>query len=152
MPAASLAAVIAAGLAGKDARLVETVRALRAKVKSLVPGARETLNPWSMPSFEADGPFAYFSLAKSHVTFGFLRGTALSDPEALLEGTGKNLRHVKLRRPEDVERPALAALIAAAAALNRASPPSGMGGASKARAAKAAAPANGHLPRQRRSS
>jgi hypothetical protein len=36
-------------------------------------------------------------VGKNHVTFGFHYGTSLDDPERLLEGTGKNLRHVKLR-------------------------------------------------------
>jgi hypothetical protein len=55
------------------------------------------------------------------VTFGFLCGTSLPDPAGLLEGTGKNLRHVKLRTAEDVSTPALRKLIEAAR-LNKKAP------------------------------
>jgi len=56
------------------------------------------------------------------VTFGFLRGTSLPDPAGLLEGTGKNLRHVKLRTAEDLQEPAVRKLIEAAARLNKKEP------------------------------
>jgi hypothetical protein len=58
-------------------------------------------------------------VGEKHVTFGFLRGTTLPDPAKLLEGTGKNLRHVKLYSVEDVPTPALKKLILAAAKLNK---------------------------------
>jgi hypothetical protein len=63
---------------------------------------------------------------KEHVTFAFMRGAALPDPEKLLEGTGKGVRHVKLRSVVEVKRPEVKKLIAAAAKLNRKDPPSGM--------------------------
>lgn len=52
--------------------------------------------------------------AKNWVTLGFYRGTELPDPKGLLEGAGKVHRHVKLRTEEDVESPALHALLHAA--------------------------------------
>jgi hypothetical protein len=55
-----------------------------------------------------------------------LRGTSLPDPEKVLEGTGKNLLHVKLRTAEDLKRPALKKLIVAAARLNKKEPMEGM--------------------------
>jgi hypothetical protein len=33
----------------------------------------------------------------AHVNVGFFRGAELSDPNGLLQGTGKFMRHVKLR-------------------------------------------------------
>ncbi|MGB8324973.1 MAG: DUF1801 domain-containing protein [Candidatus Acidiferrum sp.] len=65
-------------------------------------------------------------VAKKHVTFGFLRGTSLPDPEKLLEGTGKNFRHVKLRTLEALRNPALTKLIVAAMKLNKQRPMEGM--------------------------
>src|SRR5215210_5474220 len=50
---------------------------------------------------------------KAGVSLGFMHGTSLPDPEGLLEGTGKNLRHVKLKKKEDVDSPALRALVEA---------------------------------------
>lgn len=52
---------------------------------------------------------------KAGVNLGFARGAELPDPEGLLTGTGKRARHVRLSMPADVERPALRALLEAAA-------------------------------------
>ena len=51
----------------------------------------------------------------------FIRGTDLDDPDGLLEGTGKRIRHASLRSPEEFRerRLALARIIEAAAQLNR---------------------------------
>lgn len=49
-----------------------------------------------------------------HVTIGFARGTELPDPAGLLEGSGKVHRHVKIRTVEDLGRPGMAELFAAA--------------------------------------
>lgn len=56
----------------------------------------------------------YIAPFKAHANLGFFKGVDLPDPEGLLEGTGKNLRHVKLRAPDDVNKPAVQALIRAA--------------------------------------
>jgi len=63
--------------------------------------------------------------AKEHVVFGFMRGAVLRDPQKLLEGTGKYLRHVKLRSVADVRQPAVRRLLQQAAALNRKKPVTG---------------------------
>jgi hypothetical protein len=54
------------------------------------------------------------------VSLFFMRGVKLTDSEGLLEGSGKLLRHVKLRSPEQLaqQREALLALIATAARIN----------------------------------
>lgn len=46
-----------------------------------------------------------------HTNLEFPRGTSLQDPESLLEGTGKNMRHVKLHGVDDVRRPEVRALL-----------------------------------------
>ena len=56
---------------------------------------------------------------KAYVNLGFYRGTSLSDPLGMLEGTGKDLRHVKVRSLEQAEQPAVRELIAAAVADRR---------------------------------
>lgn len=53
---------------------------------------------------------------RAHVTLGIAHGAELRDPTGLMEGTGKVHRHVKLRQPEDLERPELRQLMAAAMA------------------------------------
>jgi hypothetical protein len=87
---------------------------LKQLVKRIVPAARETVNPWGVPTFEERSPFCFYMVGKRHVTFGFHFGTSLDDPAGLLEGTGKNVRHVKLRTKLDLERPEVAELIEAA--------------------------------------
>ena len=44
-----------------------------------------------------DAPFGYVNVFTSHVNVGFFQGAALPDPARLLQGTGKFMRHVKLR-------------------------------------------------------
>lgn len=95
---------------------------LRRLVKNTVPGSRETINPWGIPTFDFHGPICLLMVGKNHVTFGFTRGTSLADPGRLLEGTGKNLRHVKLKETAQVRDPNLRRLILEAAALNRETP------------------------------
>lgn len=59
-------------------------------------------------------PFAYVGAFKNHVNVGFFHGAELPDPARLLQGTGKYMRHVKVKPGVDVDRSALEALIAAA--------------------------------------
>jgi hypothetical protein len=44
-----------------------------------------------------DAPFAYVDVFNSHTNIGFFYGAYLDDPAGVLEGTGKNMRHVKLK-------------------------------------------------------
>lgn len=61
-----------------------------------------------------DVPFGYVNVFKSHVNVGFFQGAALPDPARLLEGTGKFMRHVKLRPGTPTNAAALERLIEAA--------------------------------------
>ena len=54
------------------------------------------------------------------VTLFFLNGADLHDPEGLLEGAGKQVRGIRLRRVEDMDAPAVAALILQAMAMHEA--------------------------------
>lgn len=58
--------------------------------------------------------FGYINVFKSHVNVGFFMGTFLDDPYSLLEGSGKRMRHVKLRPQSDIDSGALTELIHAA--------------------------------------
>lgn len=50
-------------------------------------------------------------LQKDYVNLGFPQGVDLEDPEALLEGTGKKARHVKIYSVEDVNSPGVLSLL-----------------------------------------
>ncbi|MEM7233550.1 MAG: DUF1801 domain-containing protein [Planctomycetota bacterium] len=58
-----------------------------------------------------DAAFAYVDAFTAHVNVGFYRGAELDDPTGLLEGTGKYMRHVKLRPDHVPEQQALENLI-----------------------------------------
>jgi hypothetical protein len=108
--------------AGKLAGVAKSVRVL---VKKTAAGCEEYVSPWKTPAFDSNGPLCVFVMGKEHVSLAFLRGAALPDPEKLLEGAGKGVRHVKLRSLADVKRPGVKKLIAEAAKLNKKDPPSG---------------------------
>ena len=56
----------------------------------------------------------YITPHKNYVNLGFYFGALLDDPTGILEGTGKKLRHIKVRTLEDANNPALRSLIEAA--------------------------------------
>ena len=110
----------------KSGNMKGVLKGLRALVKKTIAGCEEYVNPWKIPSFDSNGTVCGFMTGKEHVTFIFLRGAALPDPEGLLEGTGKSVRHVKVRTAVDVKKPGLKKLIVEAAKLNKREPMKGM--------------------------
>jgi hypothetical protein len=58
---------------------------------------RELLHDGCPVACLGDAPFGYVNVFTSHVNVGFFQGAALLDPAGLLQGTGKFMRHVKLR-------------------------------------------------------
>jgi hypothetical protein len=73
------------------------VARLVALVRSSVPG-RDELRVHGAPQFCIEGePFCYVVGYAKHVNLGFCDGASLPDPDGLLEGTGKAMRHVKIR-------------------------------------------------------
>ncbi len=72
---------------------------------------RELLHDGHPTACVADAAFAYVNAFTAHVNVGLFRGAELADPAQLLEGTGKYMRHVKLRHEADVDATALTELI-----------------------------------------
>ncbi len=58
---------------------------------------RELLQDGCPVACLGDAPFAYVNVFTAHVNVGFFHGAALPDPARLLQGTGRFMRHVKLR-------------------------------------------------------
>jgi hypothetical protein len=85
----------------------ERMRACGADVRELL----HDRCPWACVE---DAAFGYVNAFNAHVNIGFLQGASLDDPAGLLEGSGKRMRHVKLRWGEQADEAALVALIAAA--------------------------------------
>jgi hypothetical protein len=75
---------------------------------------RELLHDGCPTACVGDAAFAYVAVFSAHANVGFFQGAGLKDPAGLLEGSGKRMRHVKLRWGEPVNSDALRALITAA--------------------------------------
>ena len=75
---------------------------------------RELLHDGHPTACVGDAAFGYVNIFSAHVNVGFFVGAYLADPARLLEGTGKHMRHVKLRPGTEIDQKALAALIEAA--------------------------------------
>ncbi len=72
---------------------------------------RELLHDGHPTACVGDAAFAYVNAFNAHVNVGFFCGAEIVDPGRLLEGTGKFMRHVKLRPDRDVDAKALRQLI-----------------------------------------
>lgn len=94
-------------LGGIAKRWFEVIRACGDDVRELLHDGHPT-------ACVGDAAFAYANAFKAHVNVGFFRGAELADPAGLLQGTGKFMRHVKLRPAEQVDEAALKRLIDAA--------------------------------------
>jgi len=58
--------------------------------------------------------FCHVVVYTKHVNLGFNRGAELDDPDGLLEGSGKIIRHLRVERKEDLKQPHLRRFIRAA--------------------------------------
>ena len=107
-------------LAGAPPELRPLCEALRRLILSLHPEAVEIAWPRMHIASYGVGPrkmtehYAYIAPQKRHVNLGLYHGVTLADPNGLLEGTGKGLRHIKLRSLTEAQATAVAALLKAA--------------------------------------
>jgi hypothetical protein len=91
------------------------------KMKARLPGATQlvydTYNGLGIgfgPSEKASEVIFSIVLYPRYVTLFFLQGVGLPDPERLLQGDGKVVRHIKLESPADLDKPAIRKLMAVA--------------------------------------
>ena len=104
-------------LSAQPAQNRALIRALRAFVARAQPALVEGVK-WGNGCWLLDGgPIAYVYSDKDHVQFGFLRGSALKDPERRLLGNGQYVRHVKLRTADDLDEQAFTAWLGEAVRL-----------------------------------
>jgi hypothetical protein len=74
---------------------------------------------WSQPVFWSDnGPFCFIKAHKNHVNIGFWRGADMKDPQELLEGTGKKMRHIKITAKQDIDEKAITDFVKQGVKLN----------------------------------
>jgi len=66
---------------------------------------------WSRPCYSHNALFCYLHAFKNYVVIGFHQGASLDDPKGLLQGDGKNLRHVKIGFDEKIDKTAIKQLL-----------------------------------------
>jgi hypothetical protein len=60
--------------------------------------------------------FVHIAVYAHWVNLGFNWGVNLPDPEGVLEGSGRRIRHIRISQPADLEKPIVRRLVRAAAA------------------------------------
>ena len=98
-------------LSGDPAELFAIARRWYALIRRCGEDVTETLHDGCPTACIGNAAFAYVNVFKNHVAVGFFTGASLNDPEGILEGSGKRMRHVKVKAGEDVDEKALAKLI-----------------------------------------
>jgi hypothetical protein len=84
------------------------------RMRGCGPDVHELMHDRHPVACVEDAAFGYVNAFTAHVNVGFFDGATLDDPAGLLEGSGKRMRHVKVRWGEPVDASALSELIAAA--------------------------------------
>jgi len=104
-------------LAALESPQREVARALRALILEAGPELHESVR-WGVPCYRGKRYVCSIAAHSDHTNLGFFRGAALRDPNKLLEGTGKWLRHVKVCREVDLKPVPLKALLREAIAID----------------------------------
>jgi hypothetical protein len=94
-----------------------TVETLRRLIGSVAPEAHEIIYHDALGYGPTDSGFdriVYVTVFEKHLNLGFFFGGFLPDPEGLLVGSGKRMRHLKIRSVQEAENPAITRLLAQA--------------------------------------
>jgi len=102
---------IDAWLNSKPDELRSIARRWFAQMRECGDDVRELMHDGCPVACIEDAPFGYVNTFRSHVNVGFFNGAALKDPAGLLEGSGKRMRHVKLKPGIEIDSSALTTLI-----------------------------------------
>ena len=97
-------------LTAYDPTIADMALALREIILDEVPDASEsiyqvyTVAIWFGFSGKMKDMFCYIATNARHINLGFPRGASLPDPNRVLEGDGKTMRHIKFASERDLER------------------------------------------------
>ncbi len=114
--------ILDALLSSRPDEVAETMQATCAALRKAAPEACEhifeTYVIGSLFTFtgKAGGAFCHPVAYQNHVNLGFNRGAELDDPEGLLEGTGKLIRHIRIESPTVLSKSGVQKLIRQAVA------------------------------------
>jgi hypothetical protein len=92
-----------------DRSVADLALALREIILEEVPDASEsiyqvyTVAIWFGFSGRMKDMFCYIATNARHINLGFPRGSTLPDPNRVLEGDGKVMRHIKFAHQRDLE-------------------------------------------------
>jgi hypothetical protein len=100
-----------------DEEMGSLARDLRNMILEQVPDMDEVIK-WKNLFYEKKGYVCAIVIHKDHVNLQFARGTELDDPERILEGTGKKIRHVKINNTKEINSDKLKNLVVEAVNLN----------------------------------
>jgi hypothetical protein len=84
------------------------------RMRDCGPDVRELIHDGCPTACVGEAAFGYVNAFNAHVNIGFYQGASLKDPAGLLLGSGKRMRHVKIRWGEAPDEAALCGLIEAA--------------------------------------
>jgi len=107
-------------LTAYDRTIADLALALREIILEEQPDASETIYRvytvaiWFGFSGKMKDMFCYITTQTRHINLGFPRGATLPDPNRVLEGEGKTMRHIKFKSMSDLERPFVRRYIQAA--------------------------------------
>jgi hypothetical protein len=102
-------------LEDQSAKNQRIIHSLRKFVKRVEPELQEAVKWGNGCWIGGNGPVAYVHSDTGHVQFGFFYGSSLKDPQGLLEGKGRYVRHAKISDPSKIDERAFAALLKQAA-------------------------------------
>ncbi|MFJ7971960.1 DUF1801 domain-containing protein [Psychrobacillus sp. NPDC096389] len=101
--------------------LPDDIQHITAELRNIILNSSSKLTEeykWSMPNYSCNGLVCYLQASKKHVNLGFQRGNELLDKNKLLQGMGKTMRHIRIKKMEDIQSDAFTSLIIEALALN----------------------------------
>jgi len=115
-------------IASRSPQMAKLTRAVLAKLRPRFPGAvelvydkRNALVIGFCPDERASNVINSIAVYRNWINLYFFEGDAIPDPEALLQGTGTMVRHIRVISADELDRPAVKALMSEA--LQRADPP-----------------------------
>ena len=98
--------------------MAKSGKATLRKMRKRLPGAfRLVYDNWNglvigfSPTERPSDAILSILMLPGHVTLCFLQGAKLRDPHELLQGAGNQVRHIRLKGPDDLDTPEIADLM-----------------------------------------
>lgn len=80
---------------------IEILEHLRQLIHNNIDHVTEEIK-WGIPVFIKNKVFTYLRATKKHIALGFYNIDRIDDPNEILEGEGKTMRHIKVKSIEDI--------------------------------------------------